>query len=155
MKLINQKIATAAASATLQVDFASPLRAKIEADGAITTRRLDILVSIPGLSSPLHLITWGTANLSPSGAVDMILAIPADSLAYLGLTGLPENFGVPIHVGGKVAAPTVNLIKASKDVALLVIEQKAKAVGPRSAEWMWQELKLGKERENFRIIPED
>jgi hypothetical protein len=84
----------------------------------------------------------------------MILAIPAESLELVGIAGLPDDFGVPITVTGTVANPKIDLKTASKEIALLLIEQKAKSVGPRSAEWMWQELQLGGKRTKFRI-PEE
>jgi hypothetical protein len=84
----------------------------------------------------------------------MTLAIPADALELAGITGLPDDFGVPITVTGTVANPKINIVAASKELALLLIETKAKKVGPRSAEWMWQELKLGGDRTQFRI-PEE
>lgn len=85
----------------------------------------------------------------------MTLAIPADALEQVaGITGLPADFGVPITVTGTVASPKVDLVKASKELAMLIIESKAKKMGPRSADWMWQELQLGGDRTKFRI-PEE
>jgi len=85
----------------------------------------------------------------------MTLAIPADALEQVaGITGLPDDFGVPITATGTVASPKVDLVKASKEMAMLLIEAKTKKFGPRSADWMWQELQLGGHRSKFRI-PEE
>lgn len=81
----------------------------------------------------------------------MTLAIPANTLAMVGIQGLPEDFGVPISVSGRVDAPRLELFRATKEVTLLVIETKAKQLGPRAADWMWEELRLGGDRKRFRI----
>ena len=39
----------------------------------------------------------------------MTLAIPANTLAMFGIQGLPEDFGIPIGVSGKVDAPRLEL----------------------------------------------
>lgn len=154
LRLADQRIGAAAKAAMLQVDV-SPLKAEIGADGKIVTKRVDLAVGVPGLGRPLHFVSFGTAHTSPTGAVNMTLAIPADALEQVaGITGLPADFGVPITVTGTVASPKVDLVKASKELAMLIIESKAKKMGPRSADWMWQELQLGGDRTKFRI-PEE
>ncbi|KAL4543199.1 hypothetical protein Ndes2526B_g03861 [Nannochloris sp. 'desiccata'] len=154
LRLADQWIGAAAKAAMLQVDV-SPLKAEIGADGKIVTKRVDLAVGVPGLGRPLHFVSFGTAHTSPTGAVNMTLAIPADALEQVaGITGLPADFGVPITVTGTVASPKVDLVKASKELAMLIIESKAKKMGPRSADWMWQELQLGGDRTKFRI-PEE
>jgi hypothetical protein len=114
-----------------------------------------IVAGVPGLGRPLHLVSFGTAHTSPTGAINMTLAIPSDALEQVaGITGLPDDFAVPITATGTVASPKIDVVKASKEMAMLLIEAKAKKMGPRSAEWMWQELQLGGDRTKFRI-PEE
>ncbi len=101
-------------------------------------------------------MSWGTAAASASGPISMTLALPADSLALVGISGLPPDFGVPLPVRGTIASPRVDVIAAGKEIALLLVEAKAKKAGPRGAEWLWQELRLGggTSREWFKI-PEE
>lgn len=152
LRIVNGRVAAAADAAELAVDT-TPLRAELRADGTIVARRLDLSVRIPGLSAPLRLVTWGTASAAASGPVAMTLAVPADSLALLGISGLPPDFGVPLTVRGTVAAPRVEAGAAGREIALLLVEAKARRAGPRGAEWLWQELRLGggAARERFRI----
>ena len=48
--------------------------------------------------------------------------------------------GVGVHVGGSVYRPRVDLTQAAKDIALLVVESKARQWGSSAAGWMWEEL---------------
>ena len=141
LKLVNAQIAAAARATTLQVDL-SPLKAKFLADGSIEAKRLDISIGVPGLGRPLTLVSWGKAHSSPDGPISMTLAIPSETLDILGIEGLPEDFGVPINVTGTVRRPKIEIVRASKDVSLLAIKSKVNKFGGRSADWMFEELRL-------------
>lgn len=68
-------------------------------------------VGVKGWNRPVHLVTWGTAHTSAGGRLDMTLALPADTLELMGISGMPPDFGVPLHVTGTVAEPKIEIWK--------------------------------------------
>eukprot|EP00884_Botryococcus_braunii_P007302 jgi/Botrbrau1/16573/Bobra.0068s0004.1 len=92
--------------------------------GATTTHRLDILLG-PSPSRGLHLAIWG--NIEADKRLDMTLAIPADTLAHLGLKRVPPTAVLPLRVSGTITSPTVNWIRASTDLGILTLDNAAKS----------------------------
>lgn len=158
LELLDGGVARAAQAATLEVGL-TPLVANVDLrSGVIRTGRVDISVQIPGVSpsssprSTLRMVSWGQAHMMSSGRIDMTLAIPADTLATFGMQGVPHGCeGVPIEVGGTVDAPRLNVWRASKDMALLMLQSKAKDLGPRTPAWLLEELVLGGEPSRFKL----
>lgn len=138
------RVAAAAGAASLEASL-SPLVADVSGDGSIRAQRLDLRLKLPGVAAPLHLVTWGTAHVSPGGPLDMALCLPADTLeAVLGVRGLPEGYGVVIPVRGTVAAPAPELGGAASRLAALVVRGRAAALagggGAGMPRWMAEEL---------------
>ncbi|GAB4816398.1 hypothetical protein N2152v2_003444 [Parachlorella kessleri] len=140
----------------------SPLEAQIDASsGSVETRRLDLWLATKG-SSKFHLATWGRANLRESGTVDVTLCIAGDTLEQLlGLEGLPDGFGVPMHVRGTARGVRLSGVgRASRQVGLLLLEQKASTKAAKGLELpslLQRELRQGLKRYgpdlSFRMPP--
>ena len=63
-----------------------PLVTDVYKGGAVVTQRADLMIG--GGSSAaegLHLVVWGRGSTRAGSAVDMVIGIPADTLARLGI----------------------------------------------------------------------
>jgi len=68
-----------------------------------------VYAGMKGMAQPVHLISWGSAHLAAVGPVDMTLAVPADTLGMMGISGLPQDFAVPLQVKGSMYKPEVHV----------------------------------------------
>lgn len=96
-----------------------------ERSGAITQRRVDILVGAPGLKSTadgVHLALWGSAH-PDTDALAMTVGLPAPTLASLGCEGLPAGYCLPIQLGGTIGAPRLQLRGVARKVTALGLQQ--------------------------------
>lgn len=55
----------------------------------------------------VHLCTWGNVD-AMSSAVDLSLGVPANTLALIGLKGLPDEEMLLIPVKGSITNPRVD-----------------------------------------------
>lgn len=113
--------------------------------GTSETRRFDALVgpakavaaaasssgSAAG-SGALHVACWGTVDRS-SEQLNMTLGVPADSLALLGVHGLPDGFVLQLKVTGTPDAPGVDWRDASDKLLALAALKVAEALPPARA----------------------
>jgi len=63
-----------------------PLVTDVYKGGAVVTHRADLMIGGGGSSAEgLHLVVWGRGGTRAGSAVDMVIGIPADTLARLGI----------------------------------------------------------------------
>ncbi|KAK9838177.1 hypothetical protein WJX81_006881 [Elliptochloris bilobata] len=89
--------------------------------GAVVTRRLDLLVG--SASRGVHLAIWGEVD-PPSGRVNMMLGLPARTLAAAGLR-VPPGYMLPLAVRGTLTRPQVDWVGAYQQLAALAMQQRA------------------------------
>jgi hypothetical protein len=58
----------------------------------------------------LHVAIWG--NVEADKKLDLTLAIPADTLAHLGLKRVPPKAVLPLRVSGTISNPSVDWIRS-------------------------------------------
>jgi hypothetical protein len=90
----------------------TPLYVRVD-HGTINCLRADALVA-----NDLHIITWGNMDLK-SDTIDMIVAIPPESLRHIGInivSTTPER-GLQIPIKGATSNPKVDTTKAAGKIA--------------------------------------
>ena len=66
-----------------------PLVTDVYRGGAMVAHRADLLIGGGGGSEGLHLVVWGRGGTRAGSAVDMVIGVPADTLARLGIKARP------------------------------------------------------------------
>lgn len=69
-----------------------------------------IVVTDDGISVPgegVHLCMWGKVTPANNSALDMTLGLPADTLAWAGLKGVPSDGMLTIAVSGTADKPKI------------------------------------------------
>jgi hypothetical protein len=81
----------------------------------VHTERVDMLLGVGPQN--VHLVLWGSHS---EEALDICLGIPAATLQQLlGIQGLPDEYVLPLRVGGTVDRPVVDWKEASKKLTIL------------------------------------
>jgi len=62
-----------------------PLVTDVYKGGAVVTHRADLTIGGGSSTAGLHLVVWGRGGTRAGGAVDMVIGVPADTLARLGI----------------------------------------------------------------------
>ncbi|GAQ91592.1 hypothetical protein KFL_008130055 [Klebsormidium nitens] len=98
----------------------SAIRATWNAAGRVEAARTDVQIG-----DKVHLITWGTMDWA-QGNVDMVLAIPADTLKVaLRVPSVASGYNLQFPLTGSVERPTLDWKAAGKQLAKLVVRQRA------------------------------
>ncbi|PRW57119.1 Magnesium-chelatase subunit [Chlorella sorokiniana] len=102
----------------------TPIQAHVTAGGLVTTQRWDLRLTTSA-GRRVHLASWGSGHLSEAGPLDMTVCVAGDTLQLLGL-GFPAESGIPVHMSGTARWPNLSsAARASKLVALLLLQQQA------------------------------
>ncbi|KAK9806403.1 hypothetical protein WJX73_002550 [Symbiochloris irregularis] len=101
----------------------SAVHVDVTRSGAITTERLDFVIGDPEPGKGVRLVMWGLYDAGSSD-MDMVLALPADTLSLLGFKGLNTQAMLPIAVSGSSQQPCVDWTRAYKALATLAIQRK-------------------------------
>ena len=101
---------------------------EIVVGGAITCRRIDVLLSPAGTeqdaSAGVHLFTYGAVDGRRCAAT---LGVPGATLARAGFRGVPPHTALRVAVRGPVSHPRVDWVAASADAAALAAASAAAA----------------------------
>jgi len=66
----------------------------------------------------LHVALWGSVN-TLHNTLEMYLGLPASTLAFVGIRGLPADYMLPLRISGTCTAPSLEWGAAVRKLAVL------------------------------------
>ena len=71
-----------------------------------------------GGQKQLHVALWGSVN-TLHNTLEMYLGLPAATLAFVGIRGLPSDYMLPLRISGTCTAPSLEWRAAVRKLAVL------------------------------------